>query len=165
MAKFARSALLLFAGFSGLSGEALAAQNGVNFGINIYINNNCTITLQQPGTIAPNAANTQLSSKLAGGAPGLARVTSFGAYDVTVDEVPFFLADPGGMTLGSTFLARFSGQAVNARGRTFAERDGGNAMRLRTGYSITDLTVHLQVDRPAGFNSGNYTALTIVRCE
>ncbi len=165
MSKFGKTMLLMLAGLAAMPSQAMAAQNGVNFGINIYYNNNCSIVLQQPGTLAANPAATQLSSKLVGGAPGLARVTSFGAYDLTVDEVSFFLASPSGMSLGSTFLARFSGQAVNSRGRTFAERDGANAMTLRTGYSITDITVHLQVDRPAGFDAGNYTALTIVRCE
>ena len=147
------------------AGDAQAAQAGVNFGVNIYYHNLCSIVLQENGTLAPNGDNTLLSSKQPGGAPGKARVTSFGAYDLTADEVSFFLSDPGNMSLGSTFVARFSGQAVNNRGRTFAERDGGNAMRLRTGYSITDVTVNLDVTRPNGFAAGDYTALTIVRCE
>ena len=86
------------------------------------------------------------------------------AYYVTVDALPYFLSGPSGASDDSTFTPTFSGQSIY-RGRNFGERPGSQAMRLRGGTSITRVNVHLVVDNPTIFPSGNYTALTIVRCE
>ncbi|MAW88778.1 MAG: hypothetical protein CMJ42_19845 [Phyllobacteriaceae bacterium] len=147
-----------------LPAPAQAAGGDVHFGVNITRINFCTILLQEPGAIAPDASNQVLSSKEAGGQPGKARVTALTNYQVTVDDVPFFLSEPGGMSVGSSFVASFSGQSVY-RGINFAERDGANAVTLPRRYSITDLTIDLEVSRASAFAAGDYTALTIVRCE
>ncbi|WP_133122898.1 hypothetical protein [Zhengella mangrovi] len=146
------------------AGPAMAGTGDVQFGVNITRLNYCAIQLQDPGAIAPDSSNQVLSSKEAGGKPGKARVSALTNYLVTVDEVPFFLNEPGGMSTGSSFAATFSGSSV-FRGLTFNERDGGSGVRLPRGYSVTDLNIDLEITRPAGFAAGDYTALTIVRCE
>lgn len=152
---------------SALSSAALAAQNNINFGVNIFINNNCSIVLQGAGgTLGVNANGNQLSSKLAGGAPGVARVTSGSNYWLQADVVPYFVMAPTGGDTGVTYSTTFSGQAINARGTTFAERAGTNRIRLRTGTSIQDITVHYQADRASGvFPAGNYRGIVVLRCE
>ncbi|MFP1633220.1 hypothetical protein ACLB6G_15930 [Zhengella sp. ZM62] len=143
---------------------AETASGDVHFGVNITRINFCSIVLQEAGAIAPDSSNQVLSSREAGGAPGKARVTALTNYQVTVDDVPFFLSEPGGMSVGSSFVASFSGQSVY-RGIDFPERDGANAVTLPRRYSVTDLTIDLEVSRASAFAAGDYTALTIVRCE
>lgn len=149
------------------AGAAQAAQNNINFGINIYYNNACAIVLQGAGgTLAMNTSANQLSSKLAGGAPAIARVTSQSNYWLRADVVPYFTMSPSGGDTGVTFSATFAGQAINARGLTFAERPGPNAIRLRTGTSIQDITVHYNALRAAGvYPAGNYRGVVVLRCE
>ncbi len=145
--------------------QAFAASTGVNFGVNIYVDNSCTVQLVQNGTMGVNPAKTQMSSKIAGGTAGIADVYSLRNYDVTVDAVNYFLLAPTTGSDATTFTPTFSGTSIN-RGRTFAERPGNQAMRLRTGYSITRINVNLVVNKLTGtFPSGDYVAGTIVRCE
>lgn len=147
--------------------SAHAAQRNINFGINIYIPNACSIVLQGAGgTLGVNAAANQLSSKLAGGAPAVARVTSNSNYWLQADVVPYFTMSPTGGDTGVTFSATFAGQAINARGLTFAERPGPNRIRLRTGNSIQDITVHYNATRASGvYPAGNYRGVVVLRCE
>jgi hypothetical protein len=143
---------------------AAAAQANVYFNGNITTTNPCVILVDQGGTLAANADATQLSSKLPGGQSGIARVMALSNYWVTVDEVNFFTSSPPNGSDNTTFSALFSGRSI-FRGRTFAERPGSNAIRLRNGFSITQLTVNLVVDKPDGFPAGDYDTFTIVRCE
>lgn len=161
------AALLGFVATGLAAAPAEAAQNNINFGVNIFINNNCSIVLQGAGgTLGVNANGNQLSSKLSGGAPAVARVTSGRNYWLQADVVPYFTMSPTGGDTGVTYSTTFSGRAINARGRTFAERPGTSPIQLRTGNSIQDITVHYQADRSAGvFPAGNYRGLVILRCE
>jgi hypothetical protein len=143
---------------------AAAAQANVYFNGNLTTNNPCVILVDQAGTLAANSSATQLSSKLPGGQSGIARVVSLSNYWISVDEVNFFTSSPPNGSDNTTFTALFSGQNI-FRGRTFAERPGNSPVRLRNGYSITQLTVNLVVDKPDGFPAGDYDTFTIVRCE
>lgn len=146
--------------------DADAAQGNINFGINIYQPNYCAIVVQNDGTLAADVSGHVLSSKEAGGVSGIATIYSLWSYDISVDAVPFFLAMPTGGDTGVTISSTFSGSAVNARGRTFAERPGNQPVRLRRGYSITQVTVDMAATRVGTpYPAGDYTALSIVRCE
>ncbi len=145
--------------------QAFAVGTGVNFGVNIYEDNSCTVQLVQNGTMGVNPGKNQMSSKIAGGTPGIADVYSLRNYEVTVDAVNYFITSPTTGSDATAFTPTFSGTSIN-RGRTFAERPGNQAMRLRGGYSITRINVNLVVDKLIGtFAAGNYAATTIVRCE
>ena len=158
---------LLFAGavLGQASQPAVAKTAGVNFGINIAVNNSCTVLLIQNGTMAANAAFNQLSSRIAGGTSGIADVVSQRAYDVTVGAYNYFPTSPSTGSDNTTFTPTFAGTSIS-RGLTFAERPGNQAVRLRGGNSTTRITVNLVVDKLTGtFPAGNYSATTIVRCE
>ena len=158
---------LLFAGavLGQASEPAFATQAAVYFGVSLAEDNRCTVLLIQNGTMGLNPAFNKLSSKIAGGTSGIADVISQRAYDVTVDAYNYFPTSPSTGSDNTTFTPTFAGTSIS-RGRTFAERPGNQAMRLRGGISTTRITVNLVVDKLAGtFPSGNYSATTIVRCE
>lgn len=150
-----------------LADPAAAASNNINFGINIFIMNSCQIVLQgSGGTLGVNANINHLSSKEPGGAPGIARVTSNSNYWLQADVVPYWTMSPTGGDTDTVFSTSFSGRAVNARGLTFAERPGTSRIRLRTGTSIQDITVHYDATRTSGtFPAGNYRGVVVLRCE
>lgn len=144
---------------------AFAVGTGVHFGVNLFVDNACTVQLIQNGTMGVNPAKTRMSSKIAGGTAGIADVYSFRNYNVTVDSMNYFSTSPTFGSDATSFTPTFSGTSIN-RGRTFAERPGKQAMQLRSGYSITRINVNLVIDKLTGtFPSGDYTAATIVRCE
>ncbi|MEZ5811132.1 MAG: hypothetical protein R3D45_06910 [Rhizobiaceae bacterium] len=149
------------------AGQAADAANGnINFGINIYEPNLCTIIVRNDGTMTPDVTNQVLSSKEAGGVSGVADVYSWRPYDLQVDAVPFFLAMPPDGDSGVTISSTFSGTALNARGLTFPERPGSSPVRLRRGYSATRITVDMTATRVGSrYPAGDYAALSIVRCE
>ncbi len=152
----------------GLSAErtADAASGNINFGINIYIPNACFIVVRNDGTFGSDATRQILSSKEAGGVSAVADVYSYSNYWLQVDTVPFFLTMPPGGDTGVTISSTFSGTALNARGRTFAERPGGNRIRLRRRYSATRVTIDMAANRVGSqYPAGDYTALSILRCE
>ncbi len=146
------------------SDPALAAQDSVNFLGNITDNNACVITLVQSGQLGVSADTKQLSSKLAGGRPGIAEIASLRNYWISVDGPSFFLTAPGNGNSGVSFATTYSGTNI-IRGRSFAEQPGSNAVRLRGGLSVTRVTINLVANRPDNFPGGEYMALTTVRCE
>ena len=141
-----------------------AAQGDVPFQGSVTEPNACTIIVDQGGTMIPTADATQMSSSFAGGVPGIARIISFANYWISVDApASFDTAPPDGFT-GVTFAATYSGQSI-FRGRTFTERPGSSLVRLRGGFSITQVTVNLTATKPDTFPAGNYLAQATVRCE
>lgn len=152
----------------GISAErtADAASGNINFGINIFIPNACIILVQNDGTLGLDTTRQVLSSKEAGGVAAVADVHSFSNYWLQADAVPFFLAMPSGGDTGVTISSTFSGQALTARGRTFAERAGNQRIRLRRQYGATRVTINMDATRTGSqYPAGDYTALTILRCE
>lgn len=152
----------------GLSAEraADAASGNVNFGINIFIPNACFIVVRNDGTLGLDVSRQVLSSKEAGGVSAVADVYSFSNYWLQVDAVPFFLTMPPGGDTGVTISSTFSGTALSPRGRTFAERPGDNRIRLRRRYSATRVNIDMAATRTGSqYPAGDYTALSILRCE
>lgn len=146
------------------SETALGAQDDVNFWGNITDNNACVITLIQSGQLGVSTDMRQLSSKLAGGLPGIAEIASLRNYWISVDGPSLFLTAPSGGSSGVNFTTTYSGTNIS-RGRNFVERPGNSAVRLRGGYSVTRVNIDLVANRPDNFPGGEYTALTTVRCE
>lgn len=146
------------------AGPAPAAQDNVRFWGNITDDNACVITLIQSGQLGVSPDMRQLSSKLAGGRPGIADITSRRNYTISVDGPSFFMSGPGGANNGVTFTTTYAGTSIN-RGRTFAEQPGSQGVQLRGATSTTRVNVHLVANRPDNFPGGDYMALTTVRCE
>lgn len=143
---------------------AAPSSGTLHFGGNITYSNACAIVVGAPGAITPNPDGTKLSSKNAGGQQGVADVYSIWHYDISVSSPDFFTNAPAGGNDNTTFTTTFSGESLY-RGRTFSERPGDSPVRLRNGYSITRVHVDLEAGRNDSFPSGDYTAVTIVRCE
>ena len=151
-------------GQAALANSSVAAQGDIPFVADVTNNNACVIIVQREGTLVQNPAGTQLNSKLAGGQSGVADVYSIWRYEVSVSGPFVFSSRPAGGDDGVTFTTLFSGQSI-FRGRTFAEQPGNNAVRLRSGFSITRINVNLIADRPDPFPAGTYQADATVRCE
>jgi hypothetical protein len=143
---------------------ALAQQADVPFQGTVDENSSCIIVVQQAGEMIATPDATQMSSAFAGGTFGMADIYSFRNYFITAEPPSFFDTAPAGGLTGATFSTTFSGQDI-FRGRNFAWRPGTNAVRLRGGFSITRVSVHLSAVNPSGFPAGNYTAHAIMRCE
>jgi type 1 fimbria pilin len=149
----------------GLSANAAStAQGSVNFWGNLTDNNACVITLVQSGALGVSTDGMQLSSKIAGGQPGIADIASMRNYHISVDGPSFFMEAPGGGNDAVTFTTTYSGASIN-RGRDFAEQPGSTQVRLRGASSTTRVNVHLVANKPTAFPGGTYRAITTVRCE
>lgn len=161
-----KAAIASFAGLSVVLAPATAIPSSgtLHFGGNITYSNSCAIVVGAPGTITPNSDSTQLSSKNAGGKQGVADIYSIRRYDISVSSPDFFTNAPPDGNTNTTFTTTFSGESLY-RGRSFSERPGDSPVRLRNGYSITRVYVDLEADRADSFPAGDYTAVTIVRCE
>lgn len=144
--------------------EAYAASGSVHFWTNLTTNNACVIYLGQTGELGQTADATMLSSKIAGGRPATAQITSLSRYWISVDGPTFFRNQPSGGSDNATFTITYSAQSV-FRGLNFGEIPGSTQRRLNNGYSVTNVTIHLVAEKPDGFPAGNYMALTTVRCE
>ncbi len=155
---------LTFATIFGVFSNQASAQT-VNFSGNIAAPNACIIVVLSDGTLAPNAAGTQLSSKNPGGVGGTANVFSFTNYRLWLDPPTFFtLMPPGFDDSGVAFSTLFSGTSI-FRGRNFTDRRGTSPTRLRRGFSITRITADLIADNPFAFSTGNYASYATLRCE
>ena len=152
----------------GMSAEqaADAASGNVWFGVNISAPALCLIIVRNDGTLGLDATRQVLSSKEAGGNSATADVYSLWSYNVTVDAVPFFVAMPPDGDTGVTISSSYSGTALNFRGLTFPEQPGNVPVTLNTGFSGTRLNIDMDATRVGStYPAGNYTALSIVRCE
>ena len=143
---------------------ASTAQGNINFWGNITTNNACVITLVQSGVLGVSTDGRQLSSKIAGGQPGIADIASMRNYDISVDGPSFFMEAPNGGNDEVTFTTTYSGQSIN-RGRDFAEQPGSNKVKLRGATSTTRVNINLVASKTTGFPGGTYRAITTVRCE
>lgn len=115
--------------------------------------------------MAQNLTETILSSKEAGGVPGMARIYSFEDYWISVDGPTSFSTAPAGGNNNVAFQTLFSGTSFH-NGATFAERPGNSPVQLQTGFTVTDVSVSLIATKTvSSFPHGSYSAWTIVRCE
>lgn len=144
---------------------ARAATGSVTFTGNVSVANSCTITVQNDGHFGQAANLRQLSSKLAGGAPAVAVITSTRNYRISAIASPVLTSYPVGGNTGVTMASLYSGQSIS-NGRTFTERNGSSTVRLRNGLSSTRVTVHLSATRVgSAFPSGYYQGTVTLRCE
>ncbi len=141
-----------------------AAQDNVQFWGNITTNNPCVVILGRQGQLGVSPDLRQLSSKLPGGLSGMVDVFALRSYDISVDSPTFFMTAPPGGNNGVSFVTTYSGAAVFGS-TNFPEQPGSQKVRLKNGFSLTRLNIHLVANRPDSFPGGSYTAVTTVRCE
>jgi hypothetical protein len=142
-----------------------ASAADVRFSTQLSAPNACTINVIRDGNFGVSADLKVLSSKLPGGLSAVADVTSQRPYDISAIATNFFTTGPANANVNTTFESRFSGTDIY-RGRTFAERLGTDAVKLRGNLSITRLNVHLIATRTgSSFPSGAYVGSVTVRCE
>ena len=144
---------------------AEAATGSVIFNGTVSVQNTCVIQVVNDGRFGVRADMRQLSSKLAGGLGAVAEITSTRNFRVTAIPTPTLSAFPVGGNTGVTLTSTFSGQSIT-NGRTFADRAGNRAIRLRNGLGRTRLTVHMLATRAgSAFPSGYYQGEVVIRCE
>jgi type 1 fimbria pilin len=141
-----------------------ADQGNVQFWGNITNNNPCVVVLGRQGQLGVSPDFRQLSSKTPGGFSGVADIYSLFRYQISVDGPTFFMTAPVGGNNGVAFTTTYSGSSVLG-GVSFPEQPGNQQVRLNAGFTITRVNIHLVANRPDAFPSGNYTAVTTVRCE
>jgi hypothetical protein len=145
--------------------QAGAATGSVIFNGNISVANTCVITVINDGRFAIRPDLRQLSSKLSGGLAAVAEITSTRNFRVTAIPTPTLSAFPTGGNTGVTLTSTFSGRSI-VNGRTFADRAGTRAIRMRSGLGRTRLTVHMLATRTgSAFPSGYYQGTVVIRCE
>ena len=141
-----------------------AATGNVVFNGNISNNNLCLITIEQNGTLGVSSDVRQLSSKIAGGSAGVARVLGLGSYNISAVTPSAFAVGPTGANTGVTRQVRYSGINLLGGGATFAEKNG-SLLTPVTGLHQTRVTMHFIADRLTAFPQGHYEALVVLRCE
>lgn len=145
--------------------NASAATGSVIFNGNVTVTNSCAINVINNGRFGIRPDLRQLSSKLAGGLAATAEIVSTTNYRVSAIPAPGLAAFPVGGNAGVTLTSTFSGQNI-VNGRTFADRAGNRAVRLRNGLGRTRLTVHMLATRAgSAFPSGYYQGVVTIRCE
>jgi hypothetical protein len=142
-----------------------AATGSVIFNGNVSVVNTCIIQVINDGRFGIRPDLRQLSSKLAGGLGAVAEITSTRNFRVSAIPTPTLSAFPVGGDTGVTLTSTFSGRNIT-NGRTFADRAGNRAIRLRNGLGRTRLTVHMLATRAgSAFPSGYYQGEVVIRCE
>ncbi len=141
---------------------AMAAYGNVHFTGAIPTAGACTIVVMQNGGLKVSADVKQMSSKFVGGTSGIAQVNSNGYYQLSVTTPPTFTVGPVNADLNVTRQVLFSGYDLNSSA-SFAER---SAPIYANGNIRTRMTINFAAQKTSGtFTTGNYQALTWVRCE
>lgn len=162
------AAVALVAGLLSVSAipqAVYSANRGMPFAVNLADRQFCLINvLQQPGIFTANVTNTELSSKNAGGLPGIIDVqTTNGSFDLSIDTpLSFSLEPPGGGT-NTNFAATMTGIFHSGPGNgTFAETSAQTSLKK----GLTNVVVHFIATRTIGtFPAGNYASVVTMRCE
>jgi hypothetical protein len=103
----------------------------------------CAIVVTQPGSLAASPDNMELSSRQAGGRPGIAQITATNSsFDLTIDPPSGFnLAPSGG-----------------------AEASGAFPMDIKRGVSQIEANF-VATRNGSPFPAGQYSAELVLRCE
>ena len=135
---------------------AVAATGNVQFGATV--DNSCSISVTQTGTLVANVGQTVLSSSLIGGVAGTADVTATSnAFQVSIDA-PTWSSYPVNGNTATVLAATYSGTGATNIGATNA------ANPLQTG--VTNVNVNLSATKTSGsFPTGTYAAVVVLRCE
>jgi hypothetical protein len=136
--------------------QAQAATGNVIF--NADVNNTCSITVVDAGTLTANVGQTQLSSENAGGSAGTATiVATSAAYAVSVNAPLAFSTFPVGGA-ATTFAAKYSTTGAS----TYTNATTSNPLATGT----TNVSVNLAANKATGsFPTGLYAATVVLRCE
>lgn len=136
--------------------QAHAVTGNVIF--NADVQNTCSITVNDAGTLTANVGQTQLSSENAGGSAGTATiVTTSAAYAVSVNAPTAFDSNPTGGA-ASSFAAKYSTTGAS----TYSNQTTANPLATGT----TNVSVHLAANKATGsFPTGLYAATVVLRCE
>ncbi len=150
---------------SGMS-DTVHAQS-VPFTGTIGQSSSCTIIVQRNGTMTPNAAKDQLSSKFAGGESAIAEVEPFnGIYTVSARPYEVWNSAPEDHSAPNTnWQASHSG---TYRGNfLYGERTTPIRLRARNNRIAYLMEIHLEVAKTGGntFANGGYSADVGVLCE
>ncbi|WP_048646520.1 hypothetical protein [Nitratireductor soli] len=150
---------LLVAGISlaAMTTSAFAASGDMQFNGDIL--DGCSITIDAAGTLAANAALSELSSTEAGGSSGRATIlATAGGLSVSTAAPAAFSAAPGGAA--ATFASFYTADGVTTAGRS----PGATLTALNAG--TTTLEVDLVATSTGGaFPAGAYAADVTVTCE
>lgn len=154
----------------GLSANAaFPAQGNINFWGDIPASGPCLMFFQIPGQMGVSPDGRQLSSKIAGGTPGIAAIWSLNPYVVTIDGPSFFMTMPGNGNDGVTFTTTYSADIRHGTTwqpiASFTDRPSSQSFQLSTTPSYAYLHINVVANRPDAFPGGNYTATATVRCE
>ncbi|MEO1702263.1 MAG: hypothetical protein AAFR71_09455 [Pseudomonadota bacterium] len=130
----------------------------------------CLIEVIQPGTLIPNATDTELSSYNAGGSPAQARVTSYWFnYQIRALHSQVWTSSPIPNNLETTFSTFYSGSARRIFGGgslgSFPEIPGTTAVTLPF-LSIADVEINLVAQHNGGtFPGGDYATNVTLLCD
>lgn len=146
---------------AGMFSPSSASQQGIVFGVTVGIRQYCQIVVTQSGTMTTNAGLTELSSKQPGGAQGQAEVTTTnGSFNISVDAPTSFSTMPTDGDTGVTYATSYS-----LSGATTAPETAGT-VTTKAKRGVTDVAVDLVATRTGSiFPAGNYTGVTVLRCE
>ncbi|MGI9350249.1 MAG: hypothetical protein ACR2O3_01695 [Rhizobiaceae bacterium] len=125
-------------------------------------NQSCTILVTEPGTLGSSIENLEMNSKLLGGRPGGAQVSTTNAsYTLSVDPPLGFSTSPPNGSSNVNMTASFLGTGVT----NFSETPGNISIRLRRGLTV--VKTHLSATRTDSnpFPAGFYSATVTLRCE
>ena len=125
-------------------------------------NQSCTILVTEPGVLGSSIENREMNSKLLGGRPGGAQVSTTNAsYTLTLDAPLGFNASPADGNANVTMSASLLGSGVT----NFSETPGNIGIRLKRG--LTNVQTHLSATRTDNrpFPAGYYSATVTMRCE
>jgi hypothetical protein len=148
-----------------LTSSPEAANRDVVFYGSVTTNNNCAIVVNQNGTLGVRPDFMQLSSKLAGGLPGIATVTAFGSFRLSAVTPSVYLLGPVGANTNVTRQVLFSGVKTFGGGATFAEHDASIPERIN-GNSVTRVNLNFVGTRTGtAYPNGHYQAVVVLRCE
>lgn len=121
----------------------------------------CQIVLTQAGSMNPSVDRRKLSSRIPGGKPGYANVTTTnGRYRIHVDLPVSFVSAPVQGNDDVKFAAGFRGNGATNFGPTKYTL----SRKLRRG--MTRITTNMHARKTVGaFPSGHYSAALTLRCE
>jgi hypothetical protein len=121
----------------------------------------CAIVVTQPGSLAASPDNMELSSRQAGGRPGIAQITATNSsFDLTIDPPSGFNLAPSGGATDTSFAS-----TISATGSTsFAEASGAFPMDIKRGVSQIEANF-VATRNGSPFPAGQYSAELVLRCE
>ncbi|WP_028034835.1 hypothetical protein [Chelativorans sp. J32] len=125
------------------------------------VNPVCTITIDSPGVLVPDATLVQLSTRQVGGTAGMATIQTTGSsFNVSTTAPSAFTSAPAGADANVTFAALYSATGAT----TLSDVPGATPSPL--GQGTTTLNVNLTAMKSSGtFPDGEYSADLVVTCE